>query len=152
MTVTFTAPIPANPSAQLQVVLKILESGVAFDAKGVASVTTEDFMHSYLPEGAGLPKYTKAEFVARVDSMKSTFKTFAFEVKEIIEAPDTIVVYMVVHATTKGGVSNRDIEMINVLYVAEQADGTYKVKKSKEYVDTVKYVKFAADVQKELLA
>ncbi|KAH8107231.1 hypothetical protein BXZ70DRAFT_1074830 [Cristinia sonorae] len=152
MPVTYTAPVPANPSAQLQAVFKILESGAAFDTKGVASVVTEDFTHVYLPENAGLPKFTKAEFVGRIDSMTSLFTTFNFDVKEIIEAPGAVVIHMAMRATTKGGASNDEIEVMNVLYVAEQADGTHKVTKSKEYVDTVKWTKFAEAVQKELSA
>lgn len=58
---------------------------------------------------------------------------------------------MGVNAKTKGGNTN-DPEVLNLVYVAQQSDGTYKVTKSREYVDTVKFARFGELVQKELAA
>lgn len=53
-----------------------------------------------------------------------------------------------ISATTKDGTSNDDSEKICIAYVAKQADGSYKVQKCKEFLDTARTSKFWASVQK----
>lgn len=53
-----------------------------------------------------------------------------------------------VHVKTPGGNIN-DSEILVLLYVTEQPDGSFKVSKAREFVDTAKFAKFDADVKKE---
>ena len=43
-----------------------------------------------------------------------------------------------------------DQEVVNMVSVGEQADGTWKVTRSREYVDTAKFVKFGEAARKEM--
>lgn len=54
------------------------------------------------------------------------------------------------HTMTKGGVSNGDPEVMNIFHLAKQPDGSYKVQRSKEYLDTAKFAVFSEAVRKEL--
>ena len=80
MTVTYSTKLPANPSAQLKVALKMIEAGTAFDAKEFAAYTTEDYTHVFLPENAGLSRFTKAEFLARIDEMGALFASMSVSI------------------------------------------------------------------------
>lgn len=54
-----------------------------------------------------------------------------------------------VHVKTKGG-NTSDSTPLNLIYVAEQPDGSYKVYKTREFVDTHKYTAFNEAIKKEL--
>ena len=56
---------------------------------------------------------------------------------------------MGVRIRTHGGNTN-DPEVINIVEVAEQADGTFKVTGTREYVDTARFYKFGEALQKEV--
>ena len=58
---------------------------------------------------------------------------------------------MGVYAKTPGG-NISDSDVLNLVYVDKQADGTYKVTKSREYIDTAMYARFAEQVKQEALA
>ena len=49
---------------------------------------------------------------------------------------------------TKGG-NVSETEVILMLYLSEQPDGSFKVCKVRDFVDTLKFAKFDADVKKE---
>lgn len=58
---------------------------------------------------------------------------------------------MAVDMKTKGGNVN-DQELLTLLYIAEQSDGSFKATKCREFVDTLKFTSFGQAVQKELAA
>ncbi|TCD60734.1 hypothetical protein EIP91_009617 [Steccherinum ochraceum] len=151
MTYTCSAPLPTNPSPQLEVVLSMMQAGTAFDLEAFGAFTSDDYTHHFLPENAGLPKSSKAEFMGHISKIGKLFATFSVEVKEIIESPNVIVLYTSIRGTTKGGNVN-DADMVNMVYVREEADETWRVTKSREYVDTAKFAQFGAAVQKEMAA
>lgn len=49
---------------------------------------------------------------------------------------------------TKGG-NVSETEVILMLYLSEQPDGSFKVYKVRDFVDTLKFAKFDADLKKE---
>ena len=66
MPVTYSAAIPSNLSPQFQAARKFQEATVSLDAEAVEAVTTDDFVHHYLPEDAGLPTWPKAALLQRI--------------------------------------------------------------------------------------
>ncbi|THH17545.1 hypothetical protein EUX98_g9107 [Antrodiella citrinella] len=153
MTLTISTPVPATQSVQLQTVLKMIEDWSNYEIAAFSAGVTEDYTHEYLPANAGLPTHGKEKFIERVEFIK-TVMTMQVEVKDIIETPGVVILYR--HQTgiqgkTKGG-NVYDPEVLFFVYTAEQSDGTIKVTKSKEYVDTVRFAKFAEVVKQELTA
>ena len=68
MTTTYSATLPANPSPQLQTVLKFIEAGTKFDRAEFTKYVTDDYLHIYLP-GEDLPTWTTDEFFTNLGAI-----------------------------------------------------------------------------------
>lgn len=77
MSVTYSAAVPANPSQQLKAVLKMIEAGASFNMKEFSALTTDDYVHIWLPENVGLSKLSKDEFAGRIGMMGGLFTSFS---------------------------------------------------------------------------
>ena len=77
MSVTYSTAVPANPSPQLKAVLKMIEAGASFNVKEFSALTTDDYVHIWLPENVGLPMLSKEEFTGRIGMMGGLFTSFS---------------------------------------------------------------------------
>jgi len=150
MTLTISATVPVNPSAQLQVVLKMTEAGIAFDFPAFRSTVTEDYIHEYLPSYEDMPRLDREGFITRLEFRKNIM-TLDVDLKDIIEAPGVTILHMSVSGKTKGG-NVSELEVLNLVYTAEQPDGTTKAIKSREFIDTARMAKFAEALKLEMTA
>ncbi len=68
--------IPQNPSPQMAVVLKCIESFSVDDEKVFNEVMSADYTHEVLPKSIGLPIETKAEYLRRVGKTRHLMQDF----------------------------------------------------------------------------
>ena len=85
MPVTYSTAVPANPSAQLQVALKLIEAGASVNKDAFKSLVTSDYVHIYLPENASLPKLTADEFVGQMAAITGLITSFTVRELQILK-------------------------------------------------------------------
>ena len=78
--VTYSTTVSTNPSSQLQIALKVVEAGAVSNVKEIAALTTDDYVHIWLPEKGGLPKESKEAYLTRVGKVAGRFAAFVVSV------------------------------------------------------------------------
>lgn len=65
-----------NPSPQLAVVMKCIESFSADDSEAFNEVMSADYTHEVLPKSINIPIETKAEYLRRVGKTRHLLQDF----------------------------------------------------------------------------
>lgn len=71
-----TSVIPASPSPQLQIVLKLVEGYNKWDVDTITADVSDDWQHHVLPRSLGIPVKNKVEWRAYFASIRPWLKDF----------------------------------------------------------------------------
>ncbi|KIJ51392.1 hypothetical protein M422DRAFT_26806 [Sphaerobolus stellatus SS14] len=139
--------IPANPSTQLQVVLKWLEAWRTLNLDNILLALANNYKHQVLPKSLGRPVLNREEFIQNYKVILPLYTHLGTDkVKEIIEVPGKIFI----HATSSGKSTTGaayDNEYCLTFYLAHQ-DDDLKISHLKEFVDSKYTSEFFAEESK----
>ncbi|THH20620.1 hypothetical protein EUX98_g8547 [Antrodiella citrinella] len=126
-----------DPSPQLQVVLRWLDALVTtHDVKALESTLTEDYTYQVLPRSLGRLARSKSEFLEYCDSFSMrVVRDFEATIHEVIETPNNVVFHASSTAISATGYPYAN-EYIIIMHVNLQPDGEYKIRSTKEFVDS----------------
>ncbi|KAK7682592.1 hypothetical protein QCA50_014392 [Cerrena zonata] len=130
--------VPPSPSAQLQVVIDYLTSLCQGDFDKMGGLLTDGFTHYFHPKSLGYPPADKAAWIGFNSGGFHMFKDFKFNVFEVVEGQSTLTLHASAEAKTAAG-DDYTNEYALFFEVARGADGSMKIKRNKEFVDS-KYV------------
>ncbi|CAL1703176.1 unnamed protein product [Somion occarium] len=140
-------PAIANPSAQLQVVLKWVGGMAKADFATLESVISDDFIQEAYPVNLGIPTLTsKSAFIDHLKQILPVFSNFKAKINEVIDAPGKVVIHA--NATADTSINFDYVaEYIMIFTVAEQG-GKLVLTKVKEFTDSKFTAGFIGALQK----
>ncbi|KZT41921.1 hypothetical protein SISSUDRAFT_1059031 [Sistotremastrum suecicum HHB10207 ss-3] len=137
---------PANPSAQLAVVLKYVDAFSKLDAAGIIALLDDSYQHHYFPNSLGRPVLDKAEWGARMTSLLPAFEKFDLDVFDVTEAENKIILHGAVNGRTKSGLAYTN-EYIFTFFFTEDVEP--KIKSVNEFMDSAYTAKFFKEMAEQ---
>ncbi|CAL1714269.1 unnamed protein product [Somion occarium] len=152
MVVEVSAAISANPSPQIQLVLKWVEAAIGKDFATLEAIITDDYVQTVHPDNLGAPLHKgKEPFLTHYKTVLPLFVDFSVKILEIIETPDTVVVHAKGSAKTQINYDYEN-EYIMIFHIVKQQDGQLKLSSAKEFVDSKFMAGFRQAVEAALTA
>ncbi|CAL1717439.1 unnamed protein product [Somion occarium] len=139
--------IPENPSSKIQVALDWLTAVALGDIHKLASLFTDDFVHSVYPPTLNLPSRNKQQWLEYNKVALTFFKDYTTEVKEIVEGRRTVVLHTTSSAVSSTGALYNN-EYVIFVHLTEDANGVYRIMSIKEFIDTLYSAEFSAEEKK----
>ncbi|KZS94812.1 hypothetical protein SISNIDRAFT_32626 [Sistotremastrum niveocremeum HHB9708] len=138
---------PANPSAQLSVVLKYVDAFSKLDAAGIIALLDDSYQHYYFPKSMGWPVSDKAEWGARITSALLAFERFDLDILDVTEGDNKVILHIAVDGRTKFGLPNTNEYMFTYFFTEDATEP--KIKIINEFMDSAYAAKFFKEMAEQ---